>query len=92
MKNLNNISLDGAKNIGSTIQQNLQKIGVHTLADLAEITPAVAYNEMQKQQPDKHLPVCYYLYSLQGALMNVHWEKLPNELKQELKLQVEKIN
>jgi len=36
------------------------------------------------------LPVCYYLYSLQGALLGLHWDDLPTELKTELRKQVDK--
>jgi DNA transformation protein len=28
--------------------------------------------------------VCYYLYSLQGALMGVHWDSVPKNVKDEL--------
>ncbi|WP_373701122.1 MULTISPECIES: TfoX/Sxy family DNA transformation protein [Bacteroidales] len=36
------------------------------------------------------MPVCYYLYSLQGALMDLHWNEISEELKQELLKQVGK--
>lgn len=34
--------------------------------------------------------LCYYLNSLQGALMVLHWNEIPEELKQELIKQVGK--
>lgn len=82
--------LKGAKNIGATIEKRLNEIGVFSLADLAEITPVKAYQSICKQNPDKTFPVCYYLYSLQGALLELHWDDLPTELKIELRKQVEK--
>ncbi len=73
-----------AKNIGKTIAQKLNEIGVFTLADLAEMTPKVAYKKICDNYPNKTIPKCYYLYSLQGALLDVDWRKLPDEIKKEL--------
>ena len=70
-----------AKNIGKTIGKRLNKIGVFTLADLAEITPQVAYRKICENYPNKTIPKCYYLYSLQGALLDCDWRELPDEIK-----------
>lgn len=78
------IALKDAKNIGATIEKRLNKIGIHTLADLAERTPKKAYRDICEKHPDKTIPKCYYLYSLQGALVDMDWRKLPDEVKQEL--------
>jgi len=77
-------SLKGAKNIGTTIEKRLNEIGVFSLVDLAEMTPERAYQKICECQPEKTIPVCYYLYSFQGALLDLHWKDLPNELKNEL--------
>jgi DNA transformation protein and related proteins len=79
--------LKGAKNIGATIEKRLNEVGVFSLADLAQISPAKAYQEICRQHPDKTFPICYYLYSLQGALLDLHWDDLPNDLKTELRAQ-----
>ncbi len=81
-------SLKGAKNIGATIEKRLNEIGVFSLADLVQMTPVKAYQKIRKQHSDKTFPVCYYLYSLQGALLDLHWDDLPTELKSELLKQV----
>ena len=81
-------NLKGAKNIGATIEKRLNEIGVFSLADLAQMTPVKAYQSICKQNPDKTFPVCYYLYSLQGALLDLHWNDLPTELKIELREKV----
>ncbi len=83
-------NLKGAKNIGATIEKRLNEIGVFSLADLAQMTPVIAYQNICKLNPDKTFPICYYLYSLQGALLNLHWDDLPIELKKELCKQVDK--
>jgi len=81
-------NLKGAKNIGAIIEKRLNEIGVYSLADLALITPVKAYKDICEHHPNKTFPVCFYLYSLQGALLDLHWDDLPNELKVELKKQV----
>jgi DNA transformation protein len=52
------------------------------------MTPVKAYQNICEHHPDKTFPICYYLYSLQGALLDLHWDDLPNKLKAELKKQV----
>lgn len=89
MKTLLSNNLKGAKNIGATIEKRLNEIGVFSLADLAQMTPVKAYQSICRQNPGKTFPVCYYLYSLQGALLDLHWDDLPTELKAELRKQVD---
>ena len=69
--------LSNLKNIGATIEKRLNEIGVYTRLDLERIGPAKAYQWICRNYPDQTIPVCYYLYSLQGALMDVHWDKVP---------------
>ena len=88
MKTILSNNLKGAKNIGTTIEKRLNEIGVFSIADLAQITPVKAYQSICNQNTDKTFPVCYYLYSLQGALLDLHWDDLPTELKVELRKKV----
>ena len=74
-----------AKNIGATIEKCLNEIGIFTLADLAEMTSVEAFKRIRENYPGKTIPVCYYLYSLEGALLDLHWNDIPSELKEELK-------
>lgn len=45
-----------AKNIGITIAKKLNEIGVFTLADLAEMTPKIAYQKICDKYPEKTIP------------------------------------
>ena len=49
---------------------------VFTLADLEKMTSVEAFKKICGNYPDKTVPVCYYLYSLAGALLNLHWNDL----------------
>ena len=81
--------LSRAKNIGKTTGARLNEIGVFSLADLAEMTSVEAFKRIRENYPDKTIPVCYYIYSLEGALLDLHWDDLPSDLKEELRLRVE---
>lgn len=81
--------LSRTKNIGKTIEARLNEISVFLLADLAEMTSLEAFKRIRENYPDKTIPVCYYLYSLEGALLDLHWDDLPLDLKEELRLRVE---
>lgn len=80
--------LSKAKNIGKTIEKRLNEIGVFSLADLAETTSVEAFRKIKENHKEKTIPVCYYLYSLEGALLDLHWNDLPLELKEELKRKI----
>ena len=73
------------RNIGSTIALRLNEIGVHTAADLARLGPATAYQRMKAAEGSRRTPRCYYLYSLQGALDDQHWNELPPARKAALR-------
>lgn len=60
-----------------------------TLSDLEKMTSVEAFKKIRGNYPDKTVPVCYYLYSLEGALLNLHWNDIPSELKEELKAKIE---
>ncbi len=38
-----------------------------------------------RTHPNQTIPVCYYLYSLQGALTGHHWNDLPERVKEDLR-------
>lgn len=80
----NKTMLRGLKNIGSTIADRLETVGLKTVGDLRRIGPAKAFNLVKGAYSDATIPVCYYLYSLQGALENKHWNTLAGSTKSRL--------
>ena len=73
--------LRGLKNIGPTIADRLETVGLKTVGDLQRIGPAKAFNLVKGAYPDTTIPVCYYLYSLQGAREDKHWNTLAESTK-----------
>ena len=76
--------LKDLKNLGKTIIQNLNKIGIHSVEDLKKMGAVEVYKEITNRFPDKTWPVCYYLYSIEGALRDKHWDDLGQSKKKEL--------
>lgn len=80
--------LSQLKNIGTTIEKRLNDIGVYSKNDLKKVGVTNAYQKIQHKNPDKNIPVCYYLYSLQGALENKHWDDISEKKKTELRTKI----
>lgn len=76
--------LEGRRNLGSTIVARLRDAGIHSFAELRTLGAAGAYNRL-RSRAGRHLPVCYYLYSLEGALRGIHWDALPAKDKSSLR-------
>ena len=79
-------SLSELKNIGKAVAERLYEIGVTDKASLKKIGSVKAYQLMSAKFPDQHLPVCYYLYSLEGALKNKHWDTFSKKEKTKMRL------
>jgi DNA transformation protein and related proteins len=75
------------RNLGVTVVKRLQAIGIHTRAELAQMGAAEAYRRMAIQAAPHRLAVCYYLYSLEGALQDRHWDDFSLDEKAALRLQ-----
>ena len=69
------------KNLGNTSINWLRAIGVNSYEDLKNIGPVEAYTQI-KQREIKVSKV--FLYALQGALTDTHWNDLDPNLKQKL--------
>ena len=69
------------KNLGAASVNILHAIDIHTYEHLKEIGPVGAY--LQIKQRGIHVSKVM-LYALQGALLNVHWNELSPDLKQQL--------
>ena len=80
-----NRKLADLKNIGKKISARLNEVGVSSEHELRALGAVEAHKMIQDMHPDETLPVCYYLYSFEGALSNKHWNDIGDEKKQELK-------
>lgn len=79
-------SLRKLKNIGQTLERKLAEINIYTQTDLNKVGSVSAYNLLSAKSNSEHLPLCYYLYSLEGAIMGRDWRDLSDQEKAELRL------
>ena len=84
------VNLSSLMNIGPTIEKRLNEVGIHDRADLENVGPVETFRRVRTANPGRTVSVCYYLYSLQGALMGVHWDDVPEEQKTELLRQADR--
>jgi DNA transformation protein len=69
------------KNLGSTSVNILHAVGINSYEDLKKAGPVEVYLRIQKRNINVSKVM---LYALQGALLDVHWNQLKPELKQQL--------
>jgi len=80
-----NPPVDELRNIGPTIARRLREVGIRTRRDLKTAGPVEAFHRIRDRHPRQSIPVCYYLYSLEGALKDVHWDDLGTNAKSRLR-------
>ncbi len=77
------------KNLGMATVNILQAIGINTVEDLRAVGAVEAYKRIKARDINVSRVM---LYALQGALMDVHWNDLPPELKSQLVEEAEREN
>ena len=80
-----NRKLTDLMNIGSKIASRLEAVGIHDEVDLRRVGPVEAHRMLEDEFPEETLPVCYYLYSFEGALQDAHWDAIGKDRKKQLK-------
>ncbi|HEX6271337.1 MAG TPA: TfoX/Sxy family protein [Anaerolineales bacterium] len=75
------------RNIGPKSRQWLASIGVYTLDDVVNLGVVETYKRVRAAYPEK--VSLNLLYTLQGALLDLRWNELPPDIKEELRQQVE---
>ncbi len=76
--------VDELTNITPTIARRLVAAGIRTRADLTRLGPVDAYHRLRASHPRQPIPRRYYLYALEGALTDQHWDNLGRVRKAEL--------
>jgi DNA transformation protein len=75
-------NLTNLPNIGHTLAQKLEKIGVTSQAELAELGSIEAVVKIE----EKDSSACYnMLYALEGAIRGIRWHGIPKEERTHLK-------
>jgi len=83
-----NKDLTNLKNIGNKIAGRLNEVGIFSEDELRLVGAIEAHRMIKEKYPNETLPVCYYLYSFEGALIDKHWNEVGEQRKQQLKSQI----
>lgn len=75
------MSGDKLRNVGPKSAAWLRQVGLHTREDLEAAGPVEAYMRVRRAgfRPSLNL-----LYALEGALLDCHWQEVPDERRKEL--------
>ncbi len=83
-----NKNLTVLKNIGKKIASRLNEVGIFSEDNLRLVGAVGAHRMIKERHPNETLPVCYYLYSFEGALTGKHWGEIGEHRKKQLKAQI----
>lgn len=75
------------KNLGPKSREWLASVGVHALDDVVNLGVVETYRRVKAAYPEK--VSLNLLYALQAVLLDLPWNELPPDIKEELKQQVE---
>lgn len=74
--------LTSLKNIGKELERKLRAVGIETAEELKEVGSKIAFARLKMHFPR----VCLvHLYSLQGAISSIDFNRLPDTVKSDLK-------
>lgn len=81
-KVVNMENLDQMMNIGKEMKAKLYSIGIRSSKDLIHLGSKEAFIQLKEVYPN----VCLvHLYALEGAILNIEYDKLPDQVKCDLK-------
>ena len=75
-------TLTSLKNIGKEIERKLKSVGITTAEELKKVGSKKAFVKLKSHYSNLCL---VHLYSLEGAVSGVEYNKLPEDVKQDLK-------
>jgi DNA transformation protein len=78
--------LSSLKNIGKVTEKWLNEIGIYSREDIVSVGPVQVYQLLKQRGYNATLNL---VYALQGAIMDLHWNDLPLELRAQLKRETE---
>lgn len=74
------------KNLGPKSREWLASVGIHTLKDVARLGVVETYKRVKAAYPEK--VTLNMLWGLQAALLEIPWNELPQDIKDQLRQEV----
>lgn len=74
--------MSSMRNIGKEIEKKLKSVGINSAEELIQLGGKEAFLRLKMQYPN----VCLvHLYTIQGAIDDIDYNQLPDEVKLDLK-------
>ncbi len=80
--------LESLKNLGPVSSRQLRAVGIETVEQLETVGPVQAFQVVADLFPSETSVT--FLYAVQGALLDVPWNQLPDEVKERLRNEARK--
>ena len=77
------------KNLGPKSAEQIVAVGIDGPDEIRELGAAEVFHRVKSRSPEA--TSLNLLWALQGALMEVHWHDVPDEIKQQLLAEVESL-
>ena len=74
------------KNLGPKSREWLASVGIYTLEDVARLGVVETYKRVKAAYPEK--VTLNMLWGLQAALLEIPWNELPQDIKDQLRQEV----
>ncbi len=81
--------ISNLRNLGPVSEELLNSIEIYTIEDIKETTPVVIFHLLKSMG---HNVTLNFVYAMQGAIMDLHYLEIPEEMKFELKQEIERID
>ncbi len=78
------MALEKLKNLGAKSAAMLKEAGISTPNELYDLGAVEAFRMVRAVNPEATIVL---LYALQGALLDIHWNALPEDMKRDLRRQ-----
>jgi len=75
------------KNLGPKSREWLASVGIHSLDDVAKLGVVETYKRVKAAYPEK--VTLNMLWGLQAALLEIPWNELPQDIKDQLRKEAE---
>ena len=77
--------LTSLRNIGKTLEAKLKSVGIMTTEELMTVGSEEAFVRLKLRYPDTKGMSLVHLYAIEGAILDVEFNHLPEDVKQRLK-------
>ena len=78
--------LTSLRNIGKTLETKLKSVGIMNAEELKLLGSEEAYVRLKSRYPETKGMCLVHLYAIEGAISDMGYNELPEDLKQRLKV------